>query len=221
MFVWSTEREHAGWTAQLRTWHKIYGSCVALWHHCCTVCVSAFALVNTSYHLDIARPTQTNTHMCIYTHISWQLNKQQLLFPQTSQECGGDLYCYENMPLGWHCQYSWIKYIASSRFAFWVQITSNLKKNWSLSLFCPIYCCRYKYVEVGAFLKDPSLPIWMICSESHFTVLFGLDTKCMSRNTFPFDLIFYDELAAQEVPVRLTVRLDPNGGWTGKVSPLG
>lgn len=71
---------------------------------------------------------------------------------------------------------------------------------------------------MGTFLKDPALPIWVVCSESHFTVLFGLDAKCMSRKAYPFDLIFYDELAAQEVPVRLTVSHDPRGGWTGKVS---
>ncbi|MEW5307977.1 MAG: hypothetical protein WDW36_010343 [Sanguina aurantia] len=75
----------------------------------------------------------------------------------------------------------------------------------------------YKYVEVGTFLKNPSLPVWVVCSESHFTVLFGLDARCTSRRPFPFDLIFYDELANQEAPVRLTVDHDPRGGWTGKV----
>ena len=31
----------------------------------------------------------------------------------------------------------------------------------------------YKYVEVGHSLKSPDLPVWVVCSESHFTVLFA------------------------------------------------
>eukprot|EP00198_Chlamydomonas_reinhardtii_P006027 XP_001695363.1 predicted protein [Chlamydomonas reinhardtii] len=56
----------------------------------------------------------------------------------------------------------------------------------------------YKYVEVGASLKSPSLPVWVVCSESHFTVLFAADkdsgARCM-RDALPFDLCYYDELA--------------------------
>lgn len=31
---------------------------------------------------------------------------------------------------------------------------------------------RYGYLEVGSFLKTPQLPIWVVCSESHFSSLF-------------------------------------------------
>ena len=58
----------------------------------------------------------------------------------------------------------------------------------------------YKYVEVGAYLKSPELPIWVVCSESHFTVLFSADTRPL-RAALPFDLLYYDELANQEVSV--------------------
>mgnify|MGYP001807174225 CR=1 FL=1 len=51
---------------------------------------------------------------------------------------------------------------------------------------------------MGASLKSPSLPVWVVCSESHFTVLFAADkdsgARCM-RDALPFDLCYYDELA--------------------------
>ena len=31
---------------------------------------------------------------------------------------------------------------------------------------------HYKSIKVGNNLKNPKFPIWVICSESHFTVLF-------------------------------------------------
>ncbi|GIL85880.1 hypothetical protein Vretifemale_14407 [Volvox reticuliferus] len=54
----------------------------------------------------------------------------------------------------------------------------------------------YKYVEVGPSLKNPTLPVWVICSESHFTVLFAQDARAL-QNQLPFDLYYYDELANQ------------------------
>ncbi|GLI71744.1 hypothetical protein VaNZ11_017059 [Volvox africanus] len=74
----------------------------------------------------------------------------------------------------------------------------------------------YKYVEVGASLKNPTLPVWVICSESHFTVLFAQDSRAL-QNQLPFDLYYYDELANQESIIRLSVTKDPRGGWTARV----
>ncbi|GAX82694.1 hypothetical protein CEUSTIGMA_g10120.t1 [Chlamydomonas eustigma] len=74
----------------------------------------------------------------------------------------------------------------------------------------------YKYVEVGSNLKCPQLPIWVVCSESHFTVLFALDSKAL-QGQLPFDLLYYDELANQEDMIRLSIKRDPQGGWTAKV----
>ncbi|CAN0154358.1 unnamed protein product [Ectocarpus sp. 12 AP-2014] len=34
----------------------------------------------------------------------------------------------------------------------------------------------YKHVEVGDRLKNPEAPIWVVCSESHYSVLFGVDS---------------------------------------------
>lgn len=33
--------------------------------------------------------------------------------------------------------------------------------------------------KVGSFYKNPLVPIWVVCSSNHYTVLFGLDgTAC-------------------------------------------
>eukprot|EP00798_Chlamydomonas_sp_ICE-L_P002615 gene2615-30938_t len=70
--------------------------------------------------------------------------------------------------------------------------------------------------QVGNSLKSPDLPIWVVCSESHFTVLFSNDVKSL-QGRLPFDLFYYDELANQEAPIRLSLKVDPRGGWTAKV----
>jgi len=33
----------------------------------------------------------------------------------------------------------------------------------------------YGYFEVGSYYKTPKLPIWIVCSESHYSLLFTLD----------------------------------------------
>ena len=35
----------------------------------------------------------------------------------------------------------------------------------------------YGYFQVGENLKSPQVPIWIVCSESHYTVLFGVDAR--------------------------------------------
>mmetsp|Transcript_14732 Transcript_14732/g.21678 ORF Transcript_14732/g.21678 Transcript_14732/m.21678 type:complete len:555 (-) Transcript_14732:156-1820(-) len=72
----------------------------------------------------------------------------------------------------------------------------------------------YEYVKVGMNFKVPNVPVWVICSESHYSVLFspdkGLVKKTSSRE---FDLFYYDELARQEEVIRLTI--NPRGGYQG------
>merc|ERR1719361_739304 len=36
---------------------------------------------------------------------------------------------------------------------------------------------HYKSIKVGNNLKNPKFPIWVICSESHFTVLFSISRE--------------------------------------------
>lgn len=62
-------------------------------------------------------------------------------------------------------------------------------------------------LQVGSYYKTPRLPVWVICSESHFSVLFSLKRNLLSdwkaeRN---FDLYYYDGLSNQEEAIRLSV----------------
>ena len=66
-----------------------------------------------------------------------------------------------------------------------------------LSLFEHYQSCR-----VGDRLKSPSYPIWVVCSESHFTVLFSEELNLTSTY---LELHYYDGLARQDAPIRLTV----------------
>ena len=40
----------------------------------------------------------------------------------------------------------------------------------------------HRYCEVGTFYKNPTFPIWLIGSTSHFSVLFG-DSRCMIESS--------------------------------------
>ncbi len=66
---------------------------------------------------------------------------------------------------------------------------------------------HYKSCEVGSYYKTPKYPIWVICSESHFSCMFAIrrdilsDWKAESR----FDLFYYDGLAKQDEQIRLTI----------------
>lgn len=60
---------------------------------------------------------------------------------------------------------------------------------------------------MGCFLKTPRFPIWVVCSESHFSVLFSLQSELLRdwRAERLFDLFYYDGLANQQEQIRLTV----------------
>lgn len=58
--------------------------------------------------------------------------------------------------------------------------------------------------QVGLNLKTPRYPIWLVCSESHFSVLFGLEEGVLTGQD-RFDLYYYDGLANQQEEIRLTI----------------
>ncbi|XP_063746589.1 probable ubiquitin carboxyl-terminal hydrolase MINDY-4 isoform X2 [Eleginops maclovinus] len=66
---------------------------------------------------------------------------------------------------------------------------------------------HYNICKVGAYLKTPRYPIWVVCSESHFSVLFGLQRELLTDQDkgLEFDLYYYDGLANQQEEIRLTV----------------
>ena len=53
----------------------------------------------------------------------------------------------------------------------------------------------FGYFTVGEQLKTPNLPIWIVCSESHYSCLFSVDINNIKNQGKPFDLVYYDELA--------------------------
>ncbi|NWX96137.1 MINY4 hydrolase, partial [Nothoprocta ornata] len=66
---------------------------------------------------------------------------------------------------------------------------------------------HYDVCQVGCYLKTPKYPIWLVCSESHFSVLFCLEKNLLGdwKKEQRFDLYYYDGLANQEEEIRLTV----------------
>lgn len=71
---------------------------------------------------------------------------------------------------------------------------------------------HYDCYKVGSHLKTPQYPIWVVCCESHYSVLFSRDTA-VSADVPPntkFDIYYYDGLALQEDEIRLTI--DMEGG---------
>ncbi|XP_069378082.1 probable ubiquitin carboxyl-terminal hydrolase MINDY-4 isoform X1 [Paralichthys olivaceus] len=66
---------------------------------------------------------------------------------------------------------------------------------------------HYNICKVGANMKTPRYPIWVVCSESHFSVLFGLQRELLTNQDrdLEFDMYYYDGLANQQEEIRLTV----------------
>ncbi|KAM4874349.1 putative ubiquitin carboxyl-terminal hydrolase MINDY-4 isoform 1-T1 [Thomomys bottae] len=84
---------------------------------------------------------------------------------------------------------------------------------------------HYNVCQVGCFLKTPRFPIWVVCSESHFSVLFSLQLDLLSdwRAERLFDLYYYDGLANQQEQIRLTVdttRATPEDSHKDLIPPL-
>ncbi|XP_039379136.1 probable ubiquitin carboxyl-terminal hydrolase MINDY-4 isoform X5 [Mauremys reevesii] len=67
---------------------------------------------------------------------------------------------------------------------------------------------HYDVCQVGCYLKTPRYPIWVVCSESHFSVLFCLRKDLLGdwKTERRFDLYYYDGLANQEEEIRLTIQ---------------
>nr|XP_022286983.1 probable ubiquitin carboxyl-terminal hydrolase MINDY-4 isoform X1 [Crassostrea virginica] len=66
---------------------------------------------------------------------------------------------------------------------------------------------HYKSCQVGTYLKTPKYPIWVVCSESHFSVLFSIKKELVSdwKAERRFDLYYYDGLARQQEEIKLTI----------------
>ena len=72
-------------------------------------------------------------------------------------------------------------------------------------------------MEVGKYYKKPILPIWIICKEYHYTVVFSKSFKVIEPQVNKFDLIFYDELYNKHDYILLTLDVG-HGRSDGKSS---
>jgi hypothetical protein len=61
----------------------------------------------------------------------------------------------------------------------------------------------YDNLRIGDKVKNPMFPIYVLCSESHYTVLFSFEER-----KDVFDIYYYDELANQTENIRLTLLID-------------
>ena len=74
------------------------------------------------------------------------------------------------------------------------------------------------HIEVGTHYKSPGRPIWVVCSESHYSVMFCKDPAAAvpppgtEAAIDGFDVCYYDELGRQDAPVTLTLRRQADGG---------
>jgi hypothetical protein len=57
---------------------------------------------------------------------------------------------------------------------------------------------HYDNLTVGTFFKNPIYPVWVVCAESHYTVIFSKSS--------PNDIFYYDGLAGQSEEIRLTIK---------------
>ncbi|XP_022080106.1 probable ubiquitin carboxyl-terminal hydrolase MINDY-4 [Acanthaster planci] len=66
---------------------------------------------------------------------------------------------------------------------------------------------HYGSCKVGSNYKTPRYPIWVICSESHFSVLFCLKKELLNdwKVERRFDLYYYDGLSKQQDEIRLSI----------------
>jgi hypothetical protein len=76
---------------------------------------------------------------------------------------------------------------------------------------------HYGSCVVGDYFKSPTFPIWVVCSESHFTVVFSLmrgAEKTSTAERHVVELIYYDGLGRQDEPIYIEVdcsdQLDQN-----------
>jgi hypothetical protein len=65
----------------------------------------------------------------------------------------------------------------------------------------------YGNMQVGEHLKHPRIPIWVVCSESHFSVMFC--STSIGHNVEPpptvFEMFYYDGLGRQDETIRWTI----------------
>ncbi|KAG5190338.1 FAM188B-like protein, partial [Tribonema minus] len=74
----------------------------------------------------------------------------------------------------------------------------------------------YGHVSVGAHYKRPAAPVWVVCSESHYSALFACNDAAAGAGAgdgddaaHEFDLFYYDPLGQQDETIRLSIDTRP------------
>ncbi len=57
-------------------------------------------------------------------------------------------------------------------------------------------------------MKVPVFPMWIICKEYHYSVVFCKDYRANEEKPFKFDVIFYDGLYNPSDKLVLTIKID-------------
>lgn len=64
----------------------------------------------------------------------------------------------------------------------------------------------YEYIHVGSHLKNPVFNVWVVCSESHYSVLFADPSATAGIDSMrTIDMFYFDGLANQDEEIQLTV----------------
>ena len=64
---------------------------------------------------------------------------------------------------------------------------------------------HYKSLEVGSHMKNPTCPIWVIFSQSHYSLMFSFAKTHQDTWDAEFDVYYYDQLANQNDIYRITI----------------
>jgi ubiquitin carboxyl-terminal hydrolase MINDY-3/4 len=68
------------------------------------------------------------------------------------------------------------------------------------------------HIQVGQHYKEPRQPIFVVCSESHYSVLFSTAREMASlpgrAEVGSFEMHYYDELGRQDEEVIMTLTVD-------------
>jgi hypothetical protein len=75
---------------------------------------------------------------------------------------------------------------------------------------------KYDYIKVGENYKSPKYPIFVLYSESHYSLLFAKEAPKDNG----FDLFYFDQLGNQDEEIRLTVTPNARRAKADMESPI-
>lgn len=72
--------------------------------------------------------------------------------------------------------------------------------------FLSLFEAKNDCIEVGSRYKGPLSAVWIVCAESHYSVLFSTDPTVDPRDSDrPVELLYFDQFGRQDRELRLTV----------------